>query len=445
MADTGGSVDGEIAQQQEAAADAGSSRSPQLQARPKILLMGSYRSGKTSIVRVVFQGLPSHQSLYLESTTELSIKLIANNPYVQFEVWDFPCSPNLQDGVIFENQQLSPDLIFGNCAALIYVLDAQGDPATEAMKEMHSVISVAREINPNIRIEFFIHKVDGDLFLSEDLKLECQREFQEQIEMELEEDMDIDDMNLCYYLTSVYDHSIFEAFSKVVHKQIPQLAAMENLLNILIASCAIEKAFLFDVVAKIFIATDHNPVDIQSYELCTDMIDVVVDMSCIYGMKGTDPEPVSNEPARVEDGDEAQESGGVGGGEQSSETGGDPITETEALDDAAALAREGNHASSQSEDDEATQKGRTENLAFNDESYSLIRLNNNVVLYLRQVATNLALVCIIRTPNYEKHGLINYNVKCFAKSLAQLFSTDDTTAAEQPGSRAAPAASPQQQ
>lgn len=45
----------------------------------------------------------------------------------------------------------------------------------------------------------------------------------------------------------------------------------------------IEKAFLFDVVSKIYIATDSSPVDMQCYELCCDMIDVVIDMSCIYG------------------------------------------------------------------------------------------------------------------------------------------------------------------
>ena len=44
-----------------------------------------------------------------------------------------------------------------------------------------------------------------------------------------------------------------------------------------------EKAFLFDVVSKIYIATDSSPVDMQSYELCCDMIDVVIDVSCIYG------------------------------------------------------------------------------------------------------------------------------------------------------------------
>ena len=38
-----------------------------------------------------------------------------------------------------------------------------------------------------------------------------------------------------FYLTSIYDHSIFEAFSKVVQKLIPQLSTLENLLNIFIS------------------------------------------------------------------------------------------------------------------------------------------------------------------------------------------------------------------
>ncbi|XP_069461323.1 ras-related GTP-binding protein D-like [Ambystoma mexicanum] len=89
-----------------------------------------------------------------------------------------------------------------------------------------------------------------------------------------------------FYLTSIYDHSIFEAFSKVVQKLIPQLPTLENLLNIFISNSGIEKAFLFDVVSKIYIATDSTPVDMQTYELCCNMIDVVIDISCIYGLKG---------------------------------------------------------------------------------------------------------------------------------------------------------------
>ena len=31
-----------------------------------------------------------HETLFLDSTTDLEIKYVASNPYVQFEVWDFP-------------------------------------------------------------------------------------------------------------------------------------------------------------------------------------------------------------------------------------------------------------------------------------------------------------------------------------------------------------------
>jgi Ras-related GTP-binding protein C/D len=45
------------------------------------------------------------------------------------------------------------------------------------------------------------------------------------------------------------------------------------------------QVFLIDVISKIYITTDSSPFDSQTYELCGDMIDVVIDVSCIYGMK----------------------------------------------------------------------------------------------------------------------------------------------------------------
>ena len=45
----------------------------------------------------------------------------------------------------------------------------------------------------------------------------------------------MEQIHLSFYLTSIYDHSIFEAFSKVVQKLIPQLPTLENLLNIFIS------------------------------------------------------------------------------------------------------------------------------------------------------------------------------------------------------------------
>jgi hypothetical protein len=44
-------------------------------------------------------------------------------------------------------------------------------------------------------------------------------------------------MHLNFHLTSVYDHSLHEAFSKVLHKLIDSLPYLEELLNVFCAVC----------------------------------------------------------------------------------------------------------------------------------------------------------------------------------------------------------------
>lgn len=67
--------------------------------------------------------------------------------------------------------------------------------------------------------------------------METQRDIHQRATDDLS-DAGFDDVCLSFYLTSIYDYSIFEAFSKVVQKLIPQLPKIENLLNIFIAVSA---------------------------------------------------------------------------------------------------------------------------------------------------------------------------------------------------------------
>uniref|UniRef100_A0A3B3T8U7 Ras-related GTP-binding protein n=1 Tax=Paramormyrops kingsleyae TaxID=1676925 RepID=A0A3B3T8U7_9TELE len=209
--------------------------------KPRILLMGLRRSGKSSIQKI----------------------------------WDFPGQ------IDFFDPTFDYEMIFRGTGALIFVIDSQDD-YVEALSRLHLTVTRAYKVNPNINFEVFIHKVDG---LSDDHKIEKQRDIHKRANDDLA-DAALERIHLSFYLTSIYDHSIFEAFSKVVQKLIPQLPTLENLLNIFISNSGIEKAFLFDVVSKIYIATDSSPVDMQTYELCCDMIDVVIDISCIYGLTG---------------------------------------------------------------------------------------------------------------------------------------------------------------
>mmetsp|Transcript_20781 Transcript_20781/g.30933 ORF Transcript_20781/g.30933 Transcript_20781/m.30933 type:complete len:377 (-) Transcript_20781:46-1176(-) len=315
--------------------------------KPRILLMGLRKSGKSSIQKVVFHKMSPNETLFLESTNKLIKNDISSSSFIQFQIWDFPGQ------IDFFDASFDSEAIFSGTGGIVFVIDSQ-DSYDEALEKLNRTVKQAIKINPNISFEVFIHKSDS--FLSSDKKIDATREIQTQALDDLRADGL--DVNLSFYLTSIYDHSIFEAFSKVIQKLIPQLPTLENLLDGLVATCRIEKAFLVDVVSKIYIATDSAAVDMQTYELCSDMIDVVIDVSCIYGMK---PE--------------------------------------------------------------------TDGLAYDDKSQSIIKLNNGMILYLKEVNKFLALVALISSENFRKHGLIDYNFSCFRDAIHKVFNSPDSSKA----------------
>ena len=244
-----------------------------------------------------------HETLFrLEATQGLERALVDHTPLCRFVVEDFP--GDYYDPDIFSNKGGDTGR-----TALIFVVDAQDEPYDHVLQSFTNAVTRALEVNPNIAVEVFINKVDGELFLSDESKYDCRRDVMTQVTDELAEaGFSPDSIHIRYHLTSIYDHSVYEALSRVVQRLIPQLPTLENLLNVLVSSCSMEKAYLFDVVSKLYISTDSGPADMQSgasvwrqtplhcfgfsplfrfdttVELCSDMIDVVLDVSGIYGL-----------------------------------------------------------------------------------------------------------------------------------------------------------------
>lgn len=240
---------------------------------PKMLVCGPHKGGKTSILKVLFQKMPPHEAHFLEATTKKEITPVAGNALMRFKVVDFPGSMGFDES--------SDPALLARVGVIVFVIDAQEDPNTEAIAMAKKCILFAHSINPKISFDVLIHKVDGDQFFTEDQKNDIKREIESKLMEELQDKVN---MPPRFHCTSIYDQTIFEAFSKVVQKMIPQRPILEQCLDHLINYSRMEKAYLFDVVSKVYIASDTQPVDLQSYELCSDMIDVVIDVSCIYGL-----------------------------------------------------------------------------------------------------------------------------------------------------------------
>ncbi|KAF9896192.1 hypothetical protein BX616_007956, partial [Lobosporangium transversale] len=178
----------------------------------------------------------------------------------------------------------------------------------------------------------------------------------------------------------------------------------------------IEKAFLFDVISKIYIATDSSPVDSQSYEICSDMIDVIIDISSIYGRAaiGAKSQGYLEDQHDAHD-DWTQQQDGHNDYESSNGRQGNNHQQIS-----------GNDSSSQAVASISSRAGSlnnqpTQQTSGNHEAFSVIKMGNGTVLYLREVNKYLALICLLRAETFEKQGLIDYNVQCFKEAMDQVF------------------------
>lgn len=120
--------------------------------KPRILLMGLRRSGKSSIQKVVFHKMSPNETMFLESTNQIVKDNINNSSFVQFCIWDFPGQ------IDFFDPTFDSDMIFGNCGSLVFVIDAKDD-YNEALTKFKNTVIKAYKINPRIKFEVFIHKV----------------------------------------------------------------------------------------------------------------------------------------------------------------------------------------------------------------------------------------------------------------------------------------------
>ncbi|CAF1133110.1 unnamed protein product, partial [Didymodactylos carnosus] len=176
------------------------------------------------------------------------------------------------------------DKYSSECNALIFVIDAH-DEYIEVLELLINTMRHMYDRNRQIRFEVFLHKVDG---LQENVKMDIRRDLQQRLTDILIE-YSMENALINFYLTSIYDHSIHEAFSKVIQNQMRQLRALENMLQMICTSTQLDKIFLCDVNNKIVLATDNKPVEPQIYELCCDLIDVYVDIANIYGSNNNNP------------------------------------------------------------------------------------------------------------------------------------------------------------
>ncbi|CAF2024282.1 unnamed protein product [Rotaria magnacalcarata] len=423
--------------------------------RPNILLTGLRRSGKTSIQRVIFTKMAPSQTQFLKSTPQLTVNQFSCGSFISLQIQELPGQlhvfPSLHfpnnDGANHVHASLYDDddddvthLVGGGynmerllkrCNAVVYIVDAQDDYA-QSVSSLNMIIESGQRVNPRIRYEIFIHKVDQ---LSEEAKIEVQQDIHNQVHDRFAagtsetqtyplgsfgSSLNSQNILINFHLTSIFDHSIFEAFSKVIQKLIPQFNHLEELLNYLISASNIEQAFLFDVQTKISIATDSSPTDMQMYELCCDMIDLFISMSQIYGrpngnvVQAIDEDADNDRIIRDEQSDEHTEMDSDGNNECVTNGIHSPANSDSNSSLSTTPVRDSCSSFTETTNEDASN-------VFDSMSSSIVKLTGGRALYLKEINRHLALICVLREEALTKQAIIEYNINQFQKAILELF------------------------
>ncbi|TBU50335.1 Gtr1/RagA G protein conserved region-domain-containing protein [Dichomitus squalens] len=256
--------------------------------RTKILLLGMRRSGKTSIQEVLFGNCVPRETLYLETTTRITKHYF--DTIIPLEVWDCPGDITLE----------ALDTPLTQFSTMIFVIDIQ-DLYQQPIKKLVDFVIAAYQENqelPNMNLEVFVHKAD---VLTEEYKIENFRHIQARVLSDLSYDgAEYETIPINFQLTSIFDHSLHDAFSRVLHKLIDSLPYLEDLLNVFCANSQATKAFLFDTKSRLYVATDASPVDPPTHNLCSDYLQTLNNFGPLYKsisaspfrMRTVPPEPI---------------------------------------------------------------------------------------------------------------------------------------------------------
>ncbi|EAN78288.1 ras-like small GTPase, putative [Trypanosoma equiperdum] len=330
-------------------------------AHPKVLLMGLRKSGKTSIQKVVFEGMQPHHCVDLTTTVQPEKSTVCSYDFVNFEVWDFPGQTDPFD--LNNTVHYDVGVLLENCGAIVFVMDC-GELIDDSHARLVETVCAAYDRDPELSVEVFIHKVDK---LSEDHQADLLTSLQRRVEAEARQRLNATaQLRLNFNLTSIYDHSVFQAFSSVVQKLMKlQIPYITELLQILNSNSNLDLSYLFLSRSKIFLSVDErNRVKTRTYEICSDAIEVMMGMNRIYS-KGKEQG----------EGDEEEVSSGARG------------TEAEVYAGANIV----------------------------------IKLSSDDCIYVKELPNSLTLVSMVKNESFRNRILIDHNISAFYNAAYSIF------------------------
>jgi len=229
--------------------------------RRKVLLLGMMGSGKTSMRSVIFANLLARDTRRLAPTIDVEQSTIQFMGDLVLNLWD--CGT--QDIFLESYFTSQRDKIFSHVAVLIYVFDVEHAPRAKDINNFTTCVTALQEYSKDAKIFCLCHKMD---LIPEDQRVEVLKSREAQIRQLS------GSANVTCYGTSIWDETLYKAWSSIVYSQIPNIEILENQLKNFVRICEADQIVLFERATFLVVAhaSAQPNYDIQLFEKISTVI-----------------------------------------------------------------------------------------------------------------------------------------------------------------------------
>ncbi|KAI8737948.1 ras-related GTP-binding protein A, partial [Biomphalaria glabrata] len=201
--------------------------------KKKVLLMGKSGSGKTSMRSIIFANYIARDTRRLGATIDVEHSHVRFLGNLVLNLWDCGGQEAFMENY-FASQR---DNIFRNVEVLIYVFDVESRELEKDIHYYQSCLEAILQNSPEAQIFCLIHKMD--------LVQDDQREI---IFNERQEDLKrlSKPLDCTCFATSIWDETLYKAWSSIVYKLIPNVQQLEENLSNFAAILDADEVLLFE-------------------------------------------------------------------------------------------------------------------------------------------------------------------------------------------------------
>ena len=201
--------------------------------KKKVLLMGRSGSGKTSMRSIIFANYIARDTMRLGVTIDVEHSHVRFLGNLVLNLWDCGGQEAFMENY-FASQR---EHIFRNVEVLIYVFDIESREHQKDLRHYRSSLEAILENSKDAKVFCLIHKMD--------LVPEEQRE-----EAFLKKQAELQELSLplriTCFATSIWDETLYKAWSSMVYSLIPNVRVLEQHLTNFGALCEADEVVLFE-------------------------------------------------------------------------------------------------------------------------------------------------------------------------------------------------------